>query len=60
MNIWEVVERFVKIAGICGGLATGVGVWLQLDDLNRRERQGQIDDWQSEVDPSMGPFVPVY
>jgi hypothetical protein len=49
MNIWEIVERVLKIAGICGGLAAGLGVWLQLDDMNRRERQGQIDDWQSSI-----------
>ena len=47
MSFWDGVERTVKIAGILGGLAAVVGVYVQLRDINTKDFQRRVDDWQS-------------
>jgi hypothetical protein len=47
--MWQLVERTIKIAGIVGGLAAAVGVWIQLKDLNDREQKRAVADWQSAI-----------
>jgi hypothetical protein len=43
----EYVERAVKMAGIVGGLAAALAVYVQLKDINARERDKTVDDWQN-------------
>jgi hypothetical protein len=46
---WETFERIVKMAGIIGGLAAAVGIYVQLSDINRKEKEKKIEDWQTGV-----------
>jgi hypothetical protein len=54
--LWDVLERIFKIAGFFGVAVAAAGVWVQLQgvqvqlkDLNDREHQKQIEDWQTSV-----------
>jgi hypothetical protein len=47
MAFWEKIEPTLKIAGIVGGLAAAFGVVVQLKDINDKETQRRIDDWQN-------------
>ena len=46
---WDVLERVVKIVGICVGAVTIVGVWLTVRDLNEKEADKQSAEWQLSV-----------
>jgi hypothetical protein len=43
------VERLVKICAIVGGLAAAINVSIQLEDINHREENKRIEDWQNAV-----------
>ena len=47
MPFWDKVESTFKIVGIIGGLAAAFGVFVQLKDINDKETQKRIDDWQN-------------
>ena len=49
MSAWEVLERFVKVAGIVSGAAAAIGVLVQVRDINQKEQDKKIEDWQSAV-----------
>lgn len=49
MAISDTIERVVKIAGIIGGLAAAGAVYVQLSDLNRKDQEKRIEDWQSSA-----------
>ena len=48
MPFWDNVERVVKIVGILGGLAA-VGGYVQLREINQKDFQRRIDDWQTSA-----------
>jgi hypothetical protein len=45
--VWEWIERILKVAGIIGGLAAAAAVWVQLKDINRKETEKKIEEWQT-------------
>jgi hypothetical protein len=45
----ETFERIVKIVGIIGGVVAAFGVLYQLYDINRKERDKKIEEWQTGV-----------
>jgi hypothetical protein len=49
MDWWDIAERTVKIVGIISGVAAVVGVYIQLNDINAKQRQKTNEDWQSSV-----------
>jgi hypothetical protein len=42
----DTVERLVKLAGIIGGVTAAMGVVLQLYEINDKQKQKTIEDWQ--------------
>jgi hypothetical protein len=49
MAFWDNVERGVKIMGILGVVVAAVGVWITIEDLNKKEATKAIDEWQRSV-----------
>jgi hypothetical protein len=47
MAIWDKIEGPVKIAAIIGGAAAAFGVYVQLKDINDKEAQKRVEDWQA-------------
>ena len=46
MGLIENIERITKVAGIVGGVGAVIGVAIQLYDLNNKDREKKVDDWQ--------------
>jgi len=44
---WLTVKNIVDTAAIVVGVATAVAVFLQFRDLNRRENQKKVEEWQT-------------
>ena len=49
MAFLENLERAVKIVGILGGLAAVGGVYIQLRDINQKDFQRRVEDWQTSA-----------